>query len=147
MTWYIATVERHRERAFASEVEAMPGCVAWVPEEFRFQPPRGKLPARVKKPGVIVAKLAFIQAPLAAYGDLLAIKYVEAIWCNSASVPFCVPDTEIQRFRDEVDKHNGRLQRYFQIIKAGKTARKPKRYRGFDELDRWLAESMNKFQG
>ena len=124
MIWYVAIVERHRERAFASEVEAMPGCVAWVPLETRYHRNRRKKARSRIWDAPALPGIVFISMTLARHGDLQTLRYPCSLMRDLDGYALAVADVQIQAFRAELDRintHNRRCyNRLMQDRKPGK---------------------------
>ena len=123
MIWYIATVERHRERPFAKEVEAL-GYAAWVPLETRYHRNRRKKARSRIWDAPALPGIVFISMTLARHGDLQALRYPCSLMRDQDGYALPVADVQIQSFRTELDKintHNRRCyNRLMQDRKPGK---------------------------
>ena len=121
--WYIATVERHRERPFAHEVEAM-GYPAWVPLETRYHRNRRKKARSRIWDAPALPGIVFAAVPVVAHGDLQALRYPSSLMRDLDGHALSVADVQIQAFRAELDRintHNRRCyNRLMQDKKPGK---------------------------
>ena len=123
MTWYIATVERHRERPFAKEVEAM-GFPAWVPLETRYHRNRRKKARSRIWDAPALPGIVFAAVPFVAHGDLQTLRYPCSLMRDLDGYALSVADWQLAAFRAELDKINAHNRRCYNRLMQDKPAGK-----------------------
>ena len=121
--WYIATVERNRERPFAKEVEAL-GFPAWVPLETRYHRNRRKKARSRIWDAPCLPGIVFAGVPIVAHGDLQALRYPCSLMRDLDGYALSVADVQIQAFRAELDKINAHNRRCYNRLMQDKPAGK-----------------------
>ncbi len=133
MTWYVVRTKTGHERDVAASIAVSHDV--WLPMETRYVRARRKTGQHRKWDQPAYAGWLFAAVPVAQHGDLQKIRGYLAVLRDSASAPIPVDPRAIHQWRENLDRHNARVCRSYEVLLQGGRAKAQRLVlKGFAEL-------------